>query len=159
MKFSQKNIENWRFWKTSFFWVGHFEFFFSKIFFFATSQWKSVNIYRIFWRIFRNFDDYPGFQPMRSWANTCAQVCTYFSKQEEDSADVSDFVSNLRSALRNEISALIDMEEAQQGYPAYSITHKRRFVPQQLMGWKSRGNTAIDSSHGLKRKQQIKKFF
>jgi len=54
--------------------------------------------------------------------------------QEEDSADVSDFVSNLRSALRNEISALIDMEEAQQGYPAYSITHKRRFVPQQLMG-------------------------
>ena len=82
-----------------------------------------------------------------------------FFEQEEDSADVSDFVSNLRSALRNEISALIDMEEAQQGYPAYSITHKRRFVPQQLMGWKSRGNTAIDSSHGLKRKQQIKKFF
>merc|ERR1719362_235059 len=30
--------------------------------------------------------------------------------QEEDSAEVSDFVSNLRSALRNEISALIDME-------------------------------------------------
>ena len=25
-----KNIENWRFWKTLFFWVGHFEFFFSK---------------------------------------------------------------------------------------------------------------------------------
>ena len=30
MKFSQKNIENWRFWKTHFFWVGHFEFCFSK---------------------------------------------------------------------------------------------------------------------------------
>ena len=30
MKFSRKNIKNWRFWKTQFFWVGHFEFFFSK---------------------------------------------------------------------------------------------------------------------------------
>ena len=30
MKFSQKNFENWRFWKMHFFWVGHFEFFFSK---------------------------------------------------------------------------------------------------------------------------------
>ena len=31
MKFSQ--IENWRFWKMTFFWVSHFEFFFEKIFF------------------------------------------------------------------------------------------------------------------------------
>ena len=30
MKFSWKNIENWRSWKMTFFWVGHFEFFFSK---------------------------------------------------------------------------------------------------------------------------------
>ena len=30
MKFSQKNFENWRFWKMHFFWVGHFDFFFSK---------------------------------------------------------------------------------------------------------------------------------
>ena len=30
MKFSWKNIENWRSWKMSFFWVGLFEFFFSK---------------------------------------------------------------------------------------------------------------------------------
>ena len=30
MKFSQKNIENWRFWKMTFFWVGHFEFYFFK---------------------------------------------------------------------------------------------------------------------------------
>ena len=30
-------------------------------FFFASSPWKSVNIYRVA-RIFRNFDDYPGFQ-------------------------------------------------------------------------------------------------
>ena len=42
--------------------LGHFDFFFFKNIFFASSQWKSVNIYRIA-RIFRNFDDYPGFQP------------------------------------------------------------------------------------------------
>ena len=30
MKFSRKNFENWRFWKISFFSVGHFEIFFSK---------------------------------------------------------------------------------------------------------------------------------
>ncbi len=34
MKVWQKNFENWRFWKTQFFWVGHFEFFFKKKFFF-----------------------------------------------------------------------------------------------------------------------------
>ena len=34
MKFSQKNIENWRSWKTQFFWVGHFEFYFSNFFIF-----------------------------------------------------------------------------------------------------------------------------
>ena len=28
----------------------------------------------------RNFDDYPGFQPFRSWANTYAQDCMYQSK-------------------------------------------------------------------------------
>ena len=27
----------------------------------------------------RNFDDYPGFQPFRSWENTYAQDCTQFS--------------------------------------------------------------------------------
>ena len=30
MKFSQKNIDNWRFWKTQFFWVGHFDIFLLK---------------------------------------------------------------------------------------------------------------------------------
>ena len=33
MKFSKKNIEDWLSWKMSFFWVGHFDFFFPKIFF------------------------------------------------------------------------------------------------------------------------------
>ena len=28
--FSQKNFKNWRFWKSQFFWIGHFEFFFFK---------------------------------------------------------------------------------------------------------------------------------
>ena len=27
LKFLKKNIENWRFWKSQFFWVGHFNFF------------------------------------------------------------------------------------------------------------------------------------
>ena len=46
-----------------FFWVGNFDFFLT--IFFASSQWKSVNIYRIarIFRIFQNLDDYPGFQP------------------------------------------------------------------------------------------------
>jgi hypothetical protein len=42
-------------WKTQFFWVAHFGFFF------ALSQSKLVNIYRIA-RIFQNFDDYSDFQ-------------------------------------------------------------------------------------------------
>ena len=36
-----KNIENWQFWKTQFFWVGWFDFFF-QYFFFASSPWKLV---------------------------------------------------------------------------------------------------------------------
>ena len=31
-----KNIENWRNWKTLFFWVGHYDFFFQKYFFFCS---------------------------------------------------------------------------------------------------------------------------
>ena len=31
MKFSRKNIESWRSWKMSFFFAGHFDFFFQKI--------------------------------------------------------------------------------------------------------------------------------
>ena len=47
--------------KLSFFWVGHFEFFFpKKKFFFASFLFKLVTIYGIP-RIFQNFDDYPDF--------------------------------------------------------------------------------------------------
>ena len=47
MKFSWKNIENWRSWKMSFFWGGHFEFSKSAIlnFFFASSLWKIQPFY------------------------------------------------------------------------------------------------------------------
>ena len=45
MKFSLKNIENWRSWKMRFlpfFWVGHYEFFFWDFFF--SSQWKDQRL-------------------------------------------------------------------------------------------------------------------
>ena len=71
LKFSLKDIENWRSWKSQFFWVSHF------ILFFASSPWKSVNIYGV-GRMGQKFDDYPGFQSMRSWANTYAQDCSTF---------------------------------------------------------------------------------
>ena len=67
MKFSQKNIENWRSWKTQFFWVGDF-FFFSKYFFpntyffFASSPWKLVTNYVLEW-MGLNFYYYDGLQP------------------------------------------------------------------------------------------------
>ena len=59
--FLRKNFENCRFWKSQFFWVGHFENFFAKFFFFASFPWKLVNIYRIA-RMGQNFDDYSDFQ-------------------------------------------------------------------------------------------------
>ena len=59
-----------------FFWVGHFGFFFSKKkIFFCLIPWKIVKGSWIA-RMGQNFDDYPGFQPVRSWANTYAQDCT-----------------------------------------------------------------------------------
>ena len=56
MKFSRKNFENWRFWKISFFSVGHFEIFFSKKnFFFASFSFKMA---KVSWlaRMGQNFD-------------------------------------------------------------------------------------------------------
>ena len=67
VKISKKNIENWRFWKMSFFWVGHFEFFFSNFFFFASFPLKSVQIYMVEW-MGRNFDVFPGFQKIPCYA-------------------------------------------------------------------------------------------
>ena len=56
MKFSRKNFENWRFWKISFFSVGHFEIFFSKKnIFFASFSCKMA---KVSWlaRMGQNFD-------------------------------------------------------------------------------------------------------
>ena len=54
LKFWRKNIENCQFWKTQFFWGCNLDFFF------ASSLWKSVKIYRVHtaW-MGLNFDDYP----------------------------------------------------------------------------------------------------
>ena len=65
MKFSQKNFENWRFWKMSFAILKNsdFGFFFQKKREnFAWSPWKSVKGSWIS-RTGRNFYDYPGSQP------------------------------------------------------------------------------------------------
>jgi hypothetical protein len=55
MKFSQENFENWSFWKTQFFWIGHFGIFFKKKN--AWSLWKSVTNYVIEW-MGLNFSDF-----------------------------------------------------------------------------------------------------
>jgi hypothetical protein len=65
LEFLRKNIENLQNWKTPFFWVGHFDFFFSKM-----APWKSVQIYRgmngsNFWWL-------PWFSAQN---NTCAKMC------------------------------------------------------------------------------------
>ena len=36
----------------------------------------------------QNFDDYPGFQPFRSWANTYAQDCSFID--DKNSVDEKD---------------------------------------------------------------------
>ena len=43
-------------------------------FFFPSSRWKSVNIYRLA-RLGRNFDDYPGFQPKTTFMYYFAHDC------------------------------------------------------------------------------------
>ena len=68
MKFSQKNIENWQRWKMTFFWVGHFEFFFSKKIFFVSSPWKLVTNYVLEW-MGHDFQYYDGLQPKKKGGN------------------------------------------------------------------------------------------
>jgi hypothetical protein len=53
----------------------------------------------------------------------------------------------------------VDMLDVPPRYPVYALSPNRRFLPQQLMGWKPRGNTKADWMHGLKRLKQLKKFF
>ena len=62
--------------KCTFFESAILNFFFQKKkIFFAEFLPKHVKVYWLA-RNFRNFDDYPGLQPMRSLANTYAQHCT-----------------------------------------------------------------------------------
>ena len=45
----------------------------------------------------QNFDDYPGFQTMRSWANTYAQdcICRYVIVVAAEAVIILDFVREL----------------------------------------------------------------
>ena len=77
MKFSQKNIENWQSWKMTFFWVGHFEFFFcKKKKNFASSPWKLVTNYVLEW-MGLNFQYYDGLQPKIRAGIINEHECTY----------------------------------------------------------------------------------
>ena len=60
----------------SFFLVGHFDFFFQKEKFFLVFSNENNLGFHARYHFFENFDDYPGFQPFRSWANTYAQDCS-----------------------------------------------------------------------------------
>ena len=62
------------------FWIFFFE---KKNFFFCWIPWKIVKGSWIA-RMGRNFDDYPGFQPFRSWANTYAQDCMWYTKKDNN---------------------------------------------------------------------------
>ena len=77
MKFSWKNIENWRSWKMRFFWGGHFEFFKSAILnFFCFISVKDpallyeVTFFSALWMVFH-----------KSWKRSCsnfyAHDCSY----------------------------------------------------------------------------------
>ena len=70
-------LPNWAGWQNEVFlsrpfWI----FFFEKKIFFCLIPWKIVKGSWIA-RMGQNFDDYPGFQPFRSWANTYAQDCIF----------------------------------------------------------------------------------
>ena len=72
-------IKNCQFWKTPFFWVCHFDFFFYNFFFFASFPWKQVKVYWLA-RMGRNFDDYSGFQPKITPSKHFSHRCTTMSK-------------------------------------------------------------------------------
>ena len=77
LKFLRKILRIGGIEKLSFFWVSHFEFFFSKKYiFFASSRWNSVQIYRVE-QMGQNFDDYPGFQTKATPTKRYATQWTY----------------------------------------------------------------------------------
>ena len=77
-QFGKKILRIDRLAKWGFFESAILDFFFrKKKIFFCLIPWKIV---KGSWtaRMGRNFDDFPGFQPFRSWANTYAQDCSSF---------------------------------------------------------------------------------
>ena len=78
MKISQKNIENWWFWKTQFFES-------AILIFFALSPWKLVTDYVLGW-MGLNFYCYDGLQPKMSAGMINEHECMYVS--------ISSFIFN-----------------------------------------------------------------
>ena len=80
--------------KWGFFESAILDFCFRFFFLFCLIPWKIVKGSWIA-RMGRNFDDYPGFQPFRSWANTYAQDCKFpFSL-----SSLAQWVSNCSTVL------------------------------------------------------------
>ena len=76
MKFCTKNIENWRFWKMTFFESAILDFFFQKKFLFCFFSNEEKLRFHMRYHFFRNFDDYPGFKPKITPQNISAgSVC------------------------------------------------------------------------------------
>ena len=81
MKFWQNLLSFWRSWKTQFFWVGHFDFFFpKKKKNFASSPWKLVTNYVLEW-MGLNFYDYDGLQPKTTPPKHISRQCILFELQ------------------------------------------------------------------------------
>ena len=98
MKFSQKNIENWQSWKMTFFWVGHFEFFFAKKKKkFASSPWKLVTNYVLEW-MGLNFQYYDGLQPkIRAGIineHECTRVLAFFQNNVKQWKTSNQFINS-----------------------------------------------------------------
>ena len=74
---SQKNIENWRFWKMTFFWVSHFDFFFQKKKKFCFILLKISHKLCVEWMGLK-FYDYDGLQPKISPPKHYSQQCINF---------------------------------------------------------------------------------
>ena len=57
----------------------------------------------------RNFDDYPGFQPMRSWANTYAQDCSSLCQSGEEIAYLLQVQVHFEIDALNMVSAIFEI--------------------------------------------------
>ena len=93
MKFSWKNIENWRSWKMRFFWGGHFEFSKSAIliFFIASSLWKIQPFYMkyCFFLHYGWFSQNLGKEAVRTLMHTTVNVVTFFDKHKVSTAKIN----------------------------------------------------------------------